>query len=152
MVGNKLKGLLLINLLFVFMIVCSPSNHEAEAIVPDDEDIVWGDMRDNKGGIEGNRKRKYIDVSQLSKVELGKTTEKELYNLFSRDINIRLSYNPVMPRKHQGVYKPVDKKITYDGADIVVENIEGGQRYTANSSLVAIFFLYKGILLYCDEN
>ncbi|WP_411821510.1 hypothetical protein [Leptospira sp. 'Mane'] len=90
------------------------------------------------------RKRKYIDLQKLDQVQLGETTESELYNIFSKDVDLRFTYNPVIPRKHLGIYKPVDKVITYDGAEISTEQINGGVRYMGKSSLIAIFFLYKG--------
>ncbi|MDF3819143.1 hypothetical protein P3G55_04500 [Leptospira sp. 96542] len=132
---------------FIILLSCNKSTETiSDAPVPDSEDIVFDSYRNYEGGIEGNRRRKYINLNLLDSIKLGETTEKELYDLYSREIDIRLSFNPVMPRRHFGVYKPVDRKVVYDGAKITVQKIEGGLQYTADSIVVAIFYLYKGVV------
>jgi hypothetical protein len=106
--------------------------------IPIEKDILWGD--------DESRQMHYTDLSLMSKVLPGKTTEVELYEIHGKKINIRMSFNPVFPAEYWNSYRPIDKIIIYEGGKSNKVEEPGIVTYNTIENLVTKYYLYKGIV------
>lgn len=85
--------------IFLSILFCKA---EQPKVNEDEVDINYGEL--------GKRKYIWIYNDQIEKIQPGKTTLEELYKIFDKEISIRLSFKPILPKLYRtGRYRPVDK-------------------------------------------
>jgi hypothetical protein len=111
----------------------------SEPELTDDKDI-WGSGRDNFQESQYS----FLNLNRMKEIQLGKTTEKELYEIFGKKINIRLTYtNNPLPKMYKDKYIPIDKLISYFDAIGTETEIPNGKKYETFEKLSVTFYLYK---------
>lgn len=127
-------------LLFLFLIISCKESHETESEQFEfSEKDIWSK---NQYFQEG--KYIFIDLNKMKELELGKTSEDDIYKLFGKDINVKLTYskNPI-PRKFKKNYLPVDRLILYFDAKGRVTELPNGKRHETFEKLSVTFYMYK---------
>lgn len=87
----------------------------------------------------------FLDLSLMKNIILDRTTEEELYQIFGEKINVRLTYNPPLPRVYKGKYIPIDRMVMYFDAKGITKEIPNGKVYENFERLSFAFYLYPDI-------
>jgi hypothetical protein len=121
---------------FLLFLFCRP---EQLKVNEDEVNINYGEL--------GKRKYIWIYDEQIGKIQPGKTTIEELYKFFGKEISIRISFKPILPKLYRkGRYRPVDKIIMYFDGETDVNQLEGATEYKTKRTKKIVLFLYQGIV------
>lgn len=85
----------------------------------------------------------FLDLTKMAEIQTGKSSEDDIYKVFGEGLDLRLTYDPILPKKHLGHYYPVDKFLLYfGGKGTTIEN-PGFREHITMENLSVSFFLYK---------
>jgi hypothetical protein len=121
--------------ILLLLFACQPD----KIIINDEDDINYGEM--------GKRKDTWVYDEQIASIQPGKTTVGEVYQILGKDISIRISFNPTLPKMYRkGKYRPVDKIIMYSAGDTEVSKDDGGITYRTKKVKNLVLYIFKGVV------
>ncbi|TGK54009.1 hypothetical protein EHQ16_18440 [Leptospira kanakyensis] len=116
---------------FLLMLFCNPEQTKGNE---DEIDINYGEL--------GKRKYIWIYDEQIEKIQPGRTTIDELYQIFGKEISIRITFKPILPKLYRkGRYRPVDQIIMYFDGETDINQSNGITEYKTKKTKKVVLAL-----------